>query len=168
MRQRQKQKGAAAVEFLLAGMTLVVPLTFALFFTAQILWIWHSVAEATREGARYASTHCYQSGTNVRNYISARALPAMPERDQFANGSVEINVTYYGRTPDSNELSEFSCETECSLGCIPDVVKVQIRNYEYRNFLTYWGIPPIQLPDFQTTVPMEGAGCDPDTGTCIP
>lgn len=164
---RHLEKGATAVEFLVVGMTLVLPLCFAMFFTAQILWIWHSVAEMTREGARYAATHCYQNGANVRNYMQ-RSAPAMPDRDQFINGAAEIAVTYYGRSAESNELTEFSCDTECSLGCIPDVVKVQVRNYEYRNFLIYWGIPPVQLPDFQTTLAMEGAGCDPDTGSCNP
>ncbi len=162
-----RERGATAVEFLVVGMTLVLPLCFAMFFTAQILWIWHSVAEMTREGARYAATHCYQNGANVRSYMQTNA-PVMPDREQFVSGSVEIRVTYFGRATETNELSEFSCESECSLGCIPDVVKVQVLNYEYRNFLVYWGVPPVQLPDFQTTVAMEGAGCDPDTGVCTP
>jgi hypothetical protein len=89
---RHLEKGATAVEFLVVGMTLVLPLCFAMFFTAQILWIWHSVAERTREGARYAATHCYQNGSNVRNYMQ-RAAPAMPDRDQFINGAAEIAVT---------------------------------------------------------------------------
>ena len=161
------EKGATAVEFLVVGMTLVIPLCFAMFFTAQILWIWHSVAEMTREGARYAATHCYQNGTNVRSYMQRNA-PVMPDRDQFVSGSAQIVVSYYGRTLESNELTEFSCESECSLGCIPDVVKVQVTSYQYGNFLNYWGLPPVQLPDFQTTIPMEGAGCDPDTGACNP
>ncbi len=166
--RKRNQRGAAAVEFLVVGMTLVVPLCLAMFYTAQILWIWHSASELTRMGARYAATHCYQgAGSNVRTFMQTNA-PVMPNRDQFVAGSVDIVVTYYSRGTDTTELSEFSCDNECSLGCIPDVVKVQVTNFEYRNFLTYWGIPPVQLPDFQTTLAMEGAGCDPDTGVCIP
>ena len=37
------------------------PLTFALIFTAQLLWIWHSVNDFTRQGAGYAATHCWES-----------------------------------------------------------------------------------------------------------
>ena len=74
------EKGATAVEFLVVGMTLVIPLCFAMFFTAQILWIWHSVAEMTREGARYAATHCYQNGTNklIAAPFCVRAKPGAP------------------------------------------------------------------------------------------
>ena len=115
--RRAGEKGATAIEFLVVGMTMVLPLCFAVFFTVQILWIWHSVAEMTREGARYAATHCYQGGSNVRSYMQ-RNVPAMPDRDQFSGGSAEIVVTYYGRTLESNELSEFSCESECSIGCL--------------------------------------------------
>jgi hypothetical protein len=164
---RNRQKGAAAIEFLVVGMTIVVPLSLCLFFTAQILWTWHSAAELTRMGARYAATHCYQAGSNVRTFMQTTA-PAMPNRDLFVGGAAEFVITYYGRPAESTELAEFTCENQCSLGCIPDVVKVQITNFEYRNFLNYWGIPPIPLPDFQTTVAMEGAGCDPDTGVCNP
>ena|SRR5436190_2059210 len=167
MRRIRSRKGATAIEFLLVGMTVALPLSFAMFFTAQILWMWHSVAEMTRDGAKYAATHCYQGGSNVRAYMQSH-VPAMPYQEQFINGPVEINISYYSRAADTNELSDFSCDSECSLGCIPDVVKVQVTNFEFRNFLTYWGIPPVPLPDFQTVVPMEGAGCDPDTGTCNP
>ncbi|MBZ2183317.1 MAG: pilus assembly protein [Bryobacter sp.] len=166
MRTRS-QRGATAIEFLVVGMTLVLPLALAMFFTAQILWIWHSAAEITRTAARYAATHCYQGGNNVRTYLQTYA-PPMPDREQFLNGSAQIVITYFSRATETNDLTEFTCESECSLGCVPDVVKVQITNYEYRNFLTYWGLPPVQLPDFQTTIPMEGAGCDPDTGVCNP
>lgn len=166
-RARKCRKGAVATEFILVGMTLFVPLSLCLFYTAQILWIWHSAAEMTREGARYAATHCWQNGSNVRNYMQQNFV-ATPDRDQFTGGATEILVTYFGRSAETGELTEFFCDSECSLGCVPDVVKVQIQNYEYRTFMSYWGLPPVRLPDLQTTVPMEGAGCDPDTGTCNP
>jgi hypothetical protein len=167
LRFRKSRRGAVAVEFILVGMTLFIPLSLCLFYTAQILWIWHSAAEMTREGARYAATHCWQNGNNVRNYMQQNFV-ATPDRDQFTGGAAEILVTYFGRSPDTGELIEFFCDSECSIGCIPDVVKVQIQNYEYRTFVSYWGLPPVRLPDLQTVVPMEGAGCDPDTGTCNP
>lgn len=166
-RQKRRQRGATLVEFAVVGFTIVLPLIFAIVFTTQLLWIWHSVAEMTRQGARYAATHCYQSGSNVRNWMQQNFI-ALPDRDQFTGGAAEIQITYYGRNPDDGTLGDFSCDTECSLGCVPDAVRVQITNYEYRTFLTYWGLAPVQIPDFQTTVAMEGAGCDPDTGSCNP
>ncbi len=165
--RRRSQKGATAVEFLLVGMTVALPLALSIFYIAQILWVWHSAVEMTRDGAQYAATHCYQNGANVIAYMQ-RNVPVMPDRDEFRQGTVQYIVTYFGRAQETNDLSEFSCDSECSLGCVPDVVKVQITGYEYRTFLTYFGIPPAVLPDFQSTIPMEGAGCDPDTGVCIP
>jgi hypothetical protein len=166
-RGTQHERGAAAAEFLVVGMTLFVPLSLCLFYTAQMLWVWHSAAEMTREGARYAATHCWQNGSNVRNHMQTNFV-ATPDRDQFTAGAADIAVTYFGRNPENGELIEFFCDTECSLGCVPDVVRVEIQNYTYRTFLSYWGIPPVPLPNLQTTVPMEGAGCDPDTGACNP
>ncbi len=165
--RKESRKGATAVEFLMVGMTVALPLGLSIFYIAQILWVWHSAVEMTRDGARYAATHCYQNGANVVAYMRQN-VPVMPDRDQFRQGTVEFVVTYFGRGQESNDLSEFSCDSECSLGCVPDVVKVQITGYEYRTFLTYFGIPPAVLPDFQSTIPMEGAGCDADTGVCIP
>jgi hypothetical protein len=77
-------------------------------------------------------------------------------------------VEYYSRDPDSGQLVEFSCDAECSTLCIPDVAKVSVRNYEFRPFMTYLGLPPVQIPDFSTMMPVEGAGCDPELGTCNP
>jgi hypothetical protein len=48
------------------------------------------------------------------------------------------------------------------------VVRVTIAQYEFRSFMSYLGLPPIAIPNFQTTLPMEGAGCNPDTGECLP
>ena len=28
-------------------------------FVAEMLWVWHSVVDFTRDGARYAATHCW-------------------------------------------------------------------------------------------------------------
>src|SRR5690349_5534351 len=70
------QAGAITIEFAIAWTGLVAPLTFGIVFTAQLLWIWHSVTDWTREGARYAATHCVQSsGDNVVAYMRANIPP---------------------------------------------------------------------------------------------
>lgn len=162
------QRGQATVEYAIVSATVLIPLTFALIYTAQLLWVWHSVVEFTREGARYATTHCWQaSGDNVVNYMRTNA-PLMIDRDQFQQGGADINVKYFAKDPDTGTLSEFSCDTECSTSCIPDTVTVSVGNYEFRNFMAYLGLPPVSLPPFQTTLPIEGAGCDPEQGICNP
>jgi len=152
----------------MAYLAVIAPLTFAVIFTAELLWIWHSTTDFTREGARYAATHCWQNGgDNVINFMRTHT-PLMVDRDQFQNGAVQIAVTYFAKDPASGTIGEFSCDTDCSSACIPDTVTVAVRNYEFRHFLNYLGLPPVTMPDFQTSMPMESAGCDPEQGSCLP
>ncbi|MDQ2947691.1 MAG: hypothetical protein M3Y27_17445, partial [Acidobacteriota bacterium] len=65
-------------------------------------------------------------------------------------------------------LTDFSCDTECSTSCIPDTVTVRVQNYQFRSFVSYLGLQPVNMPDFRTSVAIEGAGCDPDQGFCQP
>lgn len=167
-KRRRTQSGAALVEYALAYVAVILPLTFAIIFTAQLLWIWHSVGEWTRDAARYAATHCWQaSGGNVQTWMRSN-VPPMFDRDQFQNGGVDLSIQYFARDPDTGTLSQFSCDTECSTQCVPDTVTIAVRNYQYQTFLTYLGLSPIQMPEFQTSAPMESAGCDPEQGTCVP
>ncbi len=166
--RRRNQQGAVTVEYALAYLAIVLPLTFAIIFTAELLWIWHSAADFTREGARYAATHCWQAGgDNVLTYMRTNA-PLMIDQQQIVNGTAQLSVTYYSKDPDTGALAEFSCDGECSTSCVPDTVTVAVRNYEFRFFQAYLGLPPIAMPDFQTSMPIESAGCDPEQGNCLP
>jgi hypothetical protein len=163
-----RNSGSATLEFALAYAGLMLPATFALIFTAQLLWVWHSVNEYTRQGASYASTHCWQSSAgNVLDFMH-RNIPAMIDQGQFINGPVTISVNYFARDPASGAFSAFTCDGDCSSGCIPDAVTVSVTGYEYRTFVTSLGLPAVTIPDFQTSLPMEGAGCDPEQNICIP
>jgi hypothetical protein len=162
------RSGQATVEYAMLLGGVIIPVTFGLIYITQVLWIWHSVTDFTREGARYASTHCWQSDSgNVVNFMKAH-VPPMINQDQFQNGPAEINVSYFSRDPISGTLGPFSCDGECSTQCIPDTVTVQVRNFEFRGFVSYLGLPPIQMPNFQMSMAIESAGCDPDQGVCLP
>ena len=68
--RRATQGGQAAAEYAIVSAGVLLPVTMMLVFTAQLLWVWQSAVEWTREGARYAATHCYQGGgDNVRTVI---------------------------------------------------------------------------------------------------
>lgn len=154
---------------MLAYSALLLPMTMMIIFTAKLLWVWHSVADFTREGARYASTHCWQSdGDNVRTWMRQN-FPLTWDRDQLTGGPAEIQVDYFGRNADSGEMEAFSCDLgECSAACVPDIVRVRITSYEFRSFFGFLGLPPLAMPDFQTSVPMESAGCTADSEECLP
>ena len=167
-RRMRNQSGQATLEYAILTAGVIIPVTFGLIYATQILWIWHSVTDFTRDGARYASTHCWQaSGDNVMNYMKTH-VPLMVDQDQFQNGTAQIDVTYSSVDPTTGTLSPFSCDTECSTACIPDTVTVTVSNYEFRGFVGYLGLPPVQIPNFQTSMAIESAGCDPDQGTCLP
>ncbi len=169
MRAIRDTSGQAIAEHLLLYAGIMVPLTFAVIFTAELLWTWHSIVEITRVGARYAATHCWQpSAENVMNYMRAH-VPPMVDRDQFTAGEVEIEVKYYSRDAASGTLVEFSCDqAECSNMCVPDTVSVRVRNYEFRHFMSYLGLPAVAMPEFPASLPIESAGCDAESGVCLP
>lgn len=163
------ESGQATVEYALAFTGVILPMMFMIIFTAQLLWVWHSIVDFTRDGARYATTHCWQgSGENVITYMRTH-VPLMVDIDQFQNGQADIVVQYFSRDPASGSLTDFSCDGgECSADCIPDAVTVTIRNYQFTRFMSFLGLPPVALPDFHTSLAIEGAGCDPEQGTCLP
>lgn len=168
MRRRHKQSGSATVEFAITYVGLIIPVTFAIIFSAQLLWVWHSAIEWTREGARYASTHCWQAdATNVTAYMRQN-VPVNIDQDQFSTGAAELSVTYYSRDPASGSLIDFTCSGDCSTACVPDVVIVSLNGYQFTRFFNYLGLNPIALPNFTTTVPIESAGCNPEDGSCSP
>jgi hypothetical protein len=163
-----RQRGQTLVEYVLLFGGVIVPLTFGLIAMAQLMWVWHSVVDYTRLGARYAATHCWQGdGQNVVAWMRQNA-PPIPDQASFRDGGVDLVVEYFKLNPDTLTLEAFSCDGECSVTCIPDTVTVRVRNYEFRPFMAYLGLPPVQIPDFSATMPIESAGCDPDTGTCTP
>jgi hypothetical protein len=165
MRDRKNRRGQISVEFALLFAGVLVPTTFGTIFAADILWTWHSVNDFTRQGAGYAATHCWQAAAGNVTAFMLSNLPLMPGNDQFQNGPVQIQVSYFAEDPTTGILTPFTCDGDCTTGCIPDVVTVTVSNYQVRTLL---GIPPIVLPNFQATLPMESCGCDPETGVCLP
>jgi hypothetical protein len=160
--------GQSTVEFALVYAGVLFPLTFALIYTSQLLWIWHSVNDFTRAGAGYAATHCWEASSgNVLDYMRTN-VPAMIDQNEFTNGPAIIGVSYFTNDPTSGELIPFTCDTECSTACTPDTVTVSVTGYNYRTFVTALGLPPVALPNFQTSMPIESAGCDPEQGVCLP
>src|SRR5450759_5130229 len=74
---RRPRSGQASVEFALLYGAVILPLTFMLVFVSEMLWVWHSVVDFTRDGANYAATHCWMGdGSNVTTYMTTH-VPRM-------------------------------------------------------------------------------------------
>ena len=100
-RRRRSQGGQAAVEYAVTSAGVLIPVTFMLVFTAQLLWTWHSGVEWTREGARYAATHCFQNGgDNVRSWMRTHVPPHM-DQQEFSSGTAEIFIFATDTTTDN-------------------------------------------------------------------
>ena len=167
-RRPGSRSGQGSLEFALLYGGVVLPLTFMVVFVAEMLWVWHSVADFTRDGARYAATHCWQADTsNVLTYMQSH-VPFMVDMDQFIDGSAGILVSYYTKDPTSGDLSDFTCDgAECTVDCTPDAVSVSITNYQFTRFSGFFKLPPVIIPDFRTTAPIGSGGCD-EGGNCLP
>ena len=164
-----KRRGQATVEYAILYAGVILPLTFSIVFAAEMLWVWHSVVDFTRDGARYAATHCWTAnGENVLSYMRTH-VPRMIDMSQFQQGPAEIAVRYFSRDPDTGSLVDFTCDSgECSVDCVPDAVTVRVSFYEFRRFVNFLGLPPVAIPDFRTSMPIESAGCDPEAAICLP
>jgi hypothetical protein len=166
--RKSRRSGQATIEFALLYAGVVLPLTFMTVFVSEMLWVWHSVTEFTRDGARYAATHCWQADAgNVIQYMQTH-VPRMIDMDQFQSGAAGIEVRYFSRDPDSGNLNDFSCDGgECTVNCIPDTVSVRITNYQFVRFSSYMRLPPVTIPDFRTSIAVGSGGCD-EGGACSP
>jgi len=154
--------GQALPEFVVLYAGVILPLTFMVIFVAEMFWVWHGVVDFTRDGARYASTHCWTAdGGNVLAYMESHVPPIL-DRSVFENNDAGISIQYFsdgGVTPfDINNCA----------GCLPDTVSVSITNYEFLRFASFMKQPPVKIPPFTTILPMESAGFQDASGSCVP
>jgi hypothetical protein len=168
MKRARARSGQAVVEYAVLYAGVILPLTFMIVFVSEMLWVWHSAVDWTRDGARYAATHCWTADAgNVLQYMRTH-VPRTIDMDRFANGTAEIRVEYFARPPEGGALVAFTCEAaECSAGCVPDAVSVSVANYQFLRFSSFFKLPPVTMPPFTTSLPVESAGCD-EAGTCSP
>ena len=166
---RVRCSGQATVEMALILGTVLLPLTLGIIALADVAWTYHALVALTRQGARFAATHCYQgdNGQNVTDWMKANAPPWV-DRPQLQSGAIQIQVSYWSHdlTDPSNPVSTpFSCDGNCTPECVPDAVTVSISGYQYRHLLPLLG-PIFQdglaVPAFSTTVEIQGAGGDPE------
>jgi len=155
------------MEFAVLYGGVILPLTFMLVFVAEMAWIWHSVVDFTRDGARYAATHCYEpDGSNVLAYMESN-VPLIIDQGQFQSNAAGIQITYYSQNADGS-LAAFVPDACGGTLCLPDSASVSITNYQYQRFSSYFKLPPVTIPPFTTTVPMESGGYQDASGVCVP
>ncbi len=160
---RSSTGGQALTEFVVLYAGVILPLTFMVIFVAEMLWVWHGVVDFTRDGARYASTHCWTAdGSNVLAYMESH-VPAILDRSVFESGNAGITIQYFS----DGGVTPFNGNT-CAGICVPDTVSVSIANYQFLRFASFMKQPPVTIPPFTTALPMESAGFQDASGVCVP
>jgi hypothetical protein len=166
MKRRNGESGQAATEFAVLYAAVILPLTFMIVFVAEMLWIWHSAVDFTRDGARYASTTCWALDGSAANVLAHMQSVEPNVMKQFQSAGARIQVDYFTQNPDGS-VTPFDASA-CTGGlCIPDSVSVGVSNYQFLPFSGFMKLPPVAMPAFTTTVPMESAGYQDATGTCV-
>jgi len=162
-------RGQATLEMALVLLVGIIPITFGLIAFAEVAWTYHALASLTRQGARYAATHCWQDdgGSNVVSWMQANS-PAFPDRPLLGTGGIQIQVAYWTHDLESHQTIPFSCGGGCSPDCVPDSVTVSISGYEFNHFFPLFGLASLQVPSFSTTVEIESSGGNPETGVSVP
>ena len=166
MKRRNRESGQAATEFAVLYAAVILPLTFMIVFVAEMLWIWHSAVDFTREGARYAATSCWALDGSASNVLGHMQSVEPNVMKQFQSAGAQVQVAYYSQNADGT-LTPFDASA-CTGGiCVPDTVSVSVTNYQFLPFSGFMKLPPVTMPPFTTLVPMESAGYQDDTGVCV-
>jgi hypothetical protein len=97
-------------------------------------------------------------------------VPRTIDQNQFqSGGTAQIVVQYFQRDPGTGQLIAFAgCSGGCSVDCLPDSVTVSVTNYQFQRFVIFLRLPPVVMPAFPTSMPMESNGCDPEQSVCNP
>ena len=167
---RNPQSGQAALETAILLAVVLVPLTFGLIVVSELAWTYHSLVTLTRQGARYAATHCYMDsvGSNVTTWMLANSPPFIDR--QKMEGKIQVSYWVHHLTdpndPTTLVMDVFACEGELGTpACQPDSVTVSISGYRFTHLVTVIGMQPIQVPSFATTAEIESMGGYPEMGT---
>ncbi|TRW89690.1 TadE/TadG family type IV pilus assembly protein [Candidatus Methylobacter oryzae] len=151
---RNQQKGLYIVEFALVA-SLFFVLLFGVIEFARALFVWNTLTEATRRGARLAVV-CPVDHASIANVTvfnapgSAGASPIVPGLNS------------------SNVVTEYLDQTGAVTAIFNDIRYARVRIVGFQHTLLIPallpGLPSMQLtaPQFETILPRESLGAVPD------
>lgn len=142
-----RQQGLAAVEFALAGAVALL-LLFAALEMGRMLYVWNSLSEATRRGARMAAVSCPNDAI-IKDIALFGAAGSGVSSSPVVTGLARGNIAVEYLEPDGEGK--------------PTQVRVSIVGYQHAllipNFPGFPELPStITAPSFATTLPAESLG----------
>lgn len=149
---KKRQQGLATVEFSIIGLLMMI-VFFAVLEFGRLVWMWNTLSEATRRGAR-AAVVC-----PVNDPASANIAVFNAPDDNSANpvlvGLSQANVTV--------DYLDSSGTPTTVFADIRDV-RVRITGYTFNLLVPILGAT-LSAPDFVTTLPRESLGIIPGVAT---
>jgi len=142
---KSRQAGATAIEF---ALVLLIFLTFLLAITdfSRMLFTWNAATEATRAGARYAVV-C--DDTARKPLVLAKMQAMLPQ-------ITDINLDW-----EDDKGAKNTCSAETCVGVTVTIVGL---NYQWISPIAgLASLAPIVMPTFQTYLPREIMGKDPNS-----
>lgn len=157
----RRQLGAAAVEFALVSL-IFFTLLFGVLEFGRMLYVYNTMQEVTRRGAREAVVRWIDQGATIRSLalFGAAAMPAGPE---VTSSNIQIDylrkdgvvVTAFPSDPGDN-LSACADITR-SANCIYNV-RVSIVGVSYSPMVSLFSFLNIALPESTVTMHAESLG----------
>ena len=158
--QNKSESGVATIEFAITSSFLLMML-MGVFAGGYLFWLHNALVEATRRGARYATTQCIQGQVDCPN--SGTSLQRIRNVTLYGN-EAGTGFKLIGNLQPANVIVSYSTNT-APTGELPNdfgvgrgTVSVKIQNYNFNFILSS---VPITMPPYQTTVPGENAGFIP-------
>jgi hypothetical protein len=146
------QRGITTVEFALIG-ALALTVLFAVIEVGRALFVWNTLSEVTRRGARLAAV-CPVGHPSIAR-VAILSNPGGPDESPVVGNLSTANVTISYLDAAGTPTAIFS-----------DIkyVRVAITGYAHTLLIPFI-MPTITAPPFSTTLPRESLGYVPDTGT---
>lgn len=147
----RRQQGATTVEFAVVA-TVLFTVLFGVIEVGRALFVWNTLTEVTRRGARVAAV-CPVDHASVAR-VAVFGDPVGGDSSPILRNLSTANVQV-----------DYLDETGASTAAYPDIdyVRVSITNYQHR-FLIPMLSQTIAAPPFSTTVPAESLGYIPESG----
>lgn len=144
-----RQRGLVTVELAMIGAAMLITLMGCIEI-GRALYVWNSLNEATRRGARLAAV-CPVNHAAIAQVTTLNA-PGGGDRSPFMAGLTTANVTV-----------EYLGEGGAATTVIGDMrfVRVAITGYQHTLMIPFLA-QTIAAPSFQTTVPVESLGYVPE------
>ena len=164
------RSGQASIEFALLYSAVILPLTFMVVFVSEMLWVWHSVVDFTRDGATYAATHCWMGdGGNVTTYMTD-ACAAHDRHGQIPKrrSGAANQLFFAGPGHRAAHAVRLRLGRRVQRRLRSGRRYGSVTSYQFTKGLsTFFKLPPVTIPPFAASMPMQSAGCD-ESGNCLP